>query len=157
MVVEALINFARDPALQRHGGSSLVGLVHWKRPKFLRSLADAGLAGLILARVQQLVGNGIVHESDEGYGLIGVCRVVGFFFYPYWAPLSDVRRLFARSRAHVGHRPTRRCPALTRTRPSHTATHVICPLVLRCRLARRSANWRSAPPFKARLKQVVEF
>ena len=55
--------------------------MHWNRPKFLRYLSDAGLAGLILARIQQLVGNGIVYESDEDYGLYDVCRVVGFFAF----------------------------------------------------------------------------
>ena len=80
MVIEALRKFTLDDVLQRGGWSSLLGLVHWNRPKSLRSLSDAGLAGLILARIQKLFGNGIVCESDEDYDLYDVCWVVGFFF-----------------------------------------------------------------------------
>ena len=81
VVIEALRNFTRDDVLQRNGWSSLLGLMHWNRPKFLRSLSDAGLAGLILARIQQLVGNGIMYESDEDYSLYDVCRVVEIFAF----------------------------------------------------------------------------
>ena len=69
VVIEALRSFTRGDVLQRNGWSSLLGLMHWNRPKFLRSLSDAGFAGLILARIQQLVGNELVYESDEDYGL----------------------------------------------------------------------------------------
>ena len=81
VVIGALRNFTRGDVLQRNGWSSLLGLMHWNRPKFLRSLSDAGLAGLILARIQQLVGNGIMYESDEDYSLYDVCRVVEIFAF----------------------------------------------------------------------------